>query len=69
MTATTSPGPLNVDRSDPLNETLGTRVWIRWQTLVFVAIFIAAVFTRLYGLGDRAMSHDESLHVFSSYNP
>ncbi|MBK8135988.1 MAG: TIGR03663 family protein [Chloroflexi bacterium] len=68
MTATTSPGPLNVDRSDPLNETLGTRVWIRWQTLVFVAIFIAAVFTRLYGLGDRAMSHDESLHVFYSYN-
>lgn len=68
MAATTTHSTLTTDRTDPLKQALGRPIWLRWQTLVFVAIFIAAVFTRLYGLGDRAMSHDESLHVFYSYN-
>lgn len=40
---------------------------VNWQTMLFVAIFLLAVFTRFYDLGARAMSHDESLHTYYSY--
>ena len=33
--------------------------------LVFIAI---ALLTRFWALGDRGMSHDESLHVYYSWN-
>ncbi|MCS7251854.1 MAG: TIGR03663 family protein [Anaerolineae bacterium] len=36
----------------------------RWA---YLALFAAAVFTRLWRLGDRVMSHDESLHVFYAW--
>lgn len=68
MAATTTNSSLTIDRNDPLKTTLGAHVFLRWQTLVFIAILLAAIFTRLYNLGDRAMSHDESLHVYYSYN-
>jgi len=41
---------------------------INWETILYVVIFLLAVFTRFYGLGDRVMSHDESLHTRYSYN-
>jgi predicted membrane-bound mannosyltransferase/DNA-binding beta-propeller fold protein YncE len=41
---------------------------INWEVVVFIAIFALAVFTRFYELGDRVMSHDESLHTRFSYN-
>ncbi len=31
-------------------------------------IFLVAIFTRFYALGDRVMSHDESLHTRYSWN-
>jgi uncharacterized protein (TIGR03663 family) len=39
-----------------------------WQTLFYIGLFIAAVLTRFVGLGDRVMSHDESLIVFYGWN-
>jgi len=38
------------------------------ETLFYVVIFMLAIFTRFYMLGDRVMSHDESLHTRFSYN-
>lgn len=66
--ASITSGSHTIERTDPLKAALGRHIFLRWETLVFVAILLAAIFTRLYGLGDRAMSHDESLHVYYSYN-
>ncbi len=41
---------------------------ITWETAAYVVILLLAIFTRFYGLGDRVMSHDESLHTQFSYN-
>ncbi len=38
-----------------------------WR-LAFLAILIAALFSRFYILGDRAISHDESIHTKFSWN-
>lgn len=39
---------------------------LNWYTIAYVAIFALAVFSRFYVLGDRVMSHDESLHTYYS---
>jgi len=41
---------------------------INWEVVIVVVILIAAIFTRFYDVGARAMSHDESLHTRFSYN-
>lgn len=66
--ASITSGLPTTERTDPLKAVLGRQIFLRWETLVFVVILAAAIFTRLYALGDRAMSHDESLHVYYSYN-
>ena len=38
-----------------------------WEKTLWIAILVLALFTRFYGLGWRAMSHDESLHVVYSH--
>lgn len=38
------------------------------ETLFYIVIFLIAIFTRFHMLGDRVMSHDESLHTRFSYN-
>ncbi len=52
----------------PFNRVLGWGVTLNWETLVYIAIFLLAIFTRFYLLGDRVMSHDESLHTRFSYD-
>ncbi len=40
---------------------------LNWELIAYLAIFFLAIFSRFYMLGDRTMSHDESLHtVFSA---
>ncbi len=40
----------------------------RWEKVLYLTILLLALFTRFYGLGDRAISHDESIHTkFSWY--
>lgn len=41
---------------------------LNWEVIIYLIIFLLAVFTRFYALGDRVMSHDESLHTVYSYN-
>jgi uncharacterized protein (TIGR03663 family) len=38
-----------------------------WEKATYVVLILLAIFTRFYGLGWRAMSHDESLHVVYAY--
>jgi predicted membrane-bound mannosyltransferase len=37
------------------------------ERLAWAMLLAAAVFTRLWRLGERVMSHDESLHVYYAY--
>ncbi len=39
-----------------------------WEVIIYIAILFLAIFTRFHMLGDRAMSHDESLHTVFSNN-
>lgn len=39
----------------------------RWEPGVWLALFVMAAVTRFHDLGARIMSHDESIHAFSSY--
>ncbi len=40
----------------------------RWEIILYVLILIAAIFSRFYMLGERAISHDESIHTKFSWN-
>jgi predicted membrane-bound mannosyltransferase/sugar lactone lactonase YvrE len=40
----------------------------RWEKILYILILIAAIFSRFYILGDRAISHDESIHTKFSWN-
>jgi uncharacterized protein (TIGR03663 family) len=40
---------------------------VNWEIALYAAIFVIAILTRFVGLGDRVMSHDESLHTYYSY--
>lgn len=40
---------------------------VRLETILYVAILIAAIFSRTYILGARVMSHDENSHVYYSW--
>jgi len=39
-----------------------------WEKALYVLIIVMALVTRLYGLGDRVQSHDESIHTRYSWN-
>lgn len=54
-------------RTDGMTRLFSRAITVNWYTLAFIAIFVVAVFTRFYGLGDRVMSHDESLHTYYSW--
>ena len=40
----------------------------RWEIVTYIVIGVLAFFSRLWMLGARVMSHDESLHVVYSWN-
>ncbi|MCA9895163.1 MAG: TIGR03663 family protein, partial [Anaerolineae bacterium] len=63
----------NIPQSEPtqsngLSNWLSGRLTLNWEVVVLVVILVLAIFTRFYVLGDRVMSHDESLHTRFSYN-
>jgi uncharacterized protein (TIGR03663 family) len=39
-----------------------------WEKALFLIIIVLALATRLWGLGDRVQSHDESIHTKYSWN-
>lgn len=42
-------------------------ITLSWETILWCVLGATALFTRLWNLGARVMSHDESLHVFYSW--
>ena len=63
---------LPVDTSDAesnqwLNQPLLTAATLDWEKTIWAAILILTIVTRFWGLGDRVVSHDESLHTQYSY--
>ncbi len=57
----------NDQTADPLGEPLLAKINFDLEKAIFVAFFILALITRLWGVGDRVVSHDESLHTQYSY--
>ena len=41
--------------------------WLTWERAAYILLFAVALAMRLWGLGARAMSHDESLHALYSW--
>lgn len=59
------------DKGQPnhiLQRWMTRNIILNWEVIVYVIILCLAIFTRFYGLGDRVMSHDESLHTRFSWN-
>ena len=51
-----------------LDKPLGSLVRLDWEKGLYVVLIILALSTRLWGLGDRVQSHDESIHTKYSWN-
>lgn len=70
MATTLNPKPSQTETTPPdvLNQLLARVYLVNWEAIAYVVIFILAIFTRFYMLGERVMSHDESLHTRYSYN-
>ncbi len=51
-----------------LNKPLGDYVKLDWEKTLYLIIIVLALATRLWGLGDRVQSHDESIHTKYSWN-
>ncbi len=52
----------------PVHRWLNRSAVLNWEVALYLVIFLLAIFTRFYVLGDRVMSHDESLHTRYSWN-
>ncbi|MDZ4767979.1 MAG: TIGR03663 family protein [Chloroflexota bacterium] len=55
------------DSGSALSRLMTSEVRLNWYTIAIILIFALAVFSRFAGLGDRVMSHDESLHTYYSW--
>ncbi len=51
-----------------LDKPLKSVVKLDWEKALYILIIILALATRLWGLGDRVQSHDESLHTKFSWD-
>jgi len=51
-----------------LDKPLGSLARLDWAKALYITIIILALVTRLWGLGDRVQSHDESIHTKYSWN-
>ncbi len=58
----------NQQEDNALGRAFSLRLPLNWELVLYIAIFLLAVFTRFHMLDDRVMSHDESLHTRFSYN-
>lgn len=53
--------------NDFLSRPLIAAIHLDWEKAIYLTFMIIAIVTRFYGLGDRVVSHDESLHTQYSY--
>ena len=56
------------EQQNALNLFFARAITVNWEVVAYSVIFILALFTRFYLLGDRTMSHDESLHTKFSFD-
>ena len=59
---------MDSENNNALQSVLARVITLDWEVIVYLVIFLVAIFTRFYGLGDRVMSHDESLHTVYAHN-
>ena len=64
---TTVPKPQATPATDFLSRPLIAALHIDWEKAIYLTFMLIAIITRFYGLGDRVVSHDESLHTQYSY--
>jgi len=50
-----------------LSRPLMASMSINWEQVLYILFILIAIITRFWALGDRVMSHDESLHTQFSY--
>lgn len=50
-------------KTEMLARPLAAALSLDWEKVAYASFIILALVTRLWGLGDRVMSHDESLHT------
>lgn len=50
-----------------LERPLAAHFTLNWESILFILILVAAVFTRFYQIEPRVMSHDENSHVYYSW--
>lgn len=53
--------------TDLLSRPLIATLQLDLEKAIYIAFIVIAIITRFYGLGDRVVSHDESLHTQFSY--
>ncbi len=51
-----------------LDRSVGSLVKWDWEKTLYAILIVLALVTRLWGLGDRVQSHDESIHTRYSWN-
>ncbi len=51
-----------------LDRPVGLWIALNWEKVLYLGLIVIALGTRLYGLGIRPQSHDESLHTKYSWN-
>jgi predicted membrane-bound mannosyltransferase/DNA-binding beta-propeller fold protein YncE len=59
--------PQSHSRSEFLSRPIGSFISLDWERSVYLLLIILCLLTRFYDLGDRVVSHDESLHTQYSY--
>ncbi len=61
------PAPKEPAAGDFLSRPLSAALNLDWEKAIYITFMILAIVTRFYALGDRVVSHDESLHTQYSY--
>ena len=51
-----------------LSQPMDDRLQLDWEKVLYIVIIVVALATRLWGLGDRVQSHDESIHSRFSWD-
>ncbi|MEZ4517692.1 MAG: TIGR03663 family protein [Chloroflexota bacterium] len=59
--------PQQTEQTDFLSRPLIASIGLDWEKAIYIAFIMIAIVSRFWGLGDRVMSHDESLHTQFSY--
>ncbi|HSD84446.1 MAG TPA: flippase activity-associated protein Agl23, partial [Anaerolineae bacterium] len=60
--------PVNESKISWLDRAVLSAFKLDVEKTLYLLFFVLAILTRFWGLGDRGMSHDESLHTYYSWN-